>query len=238
MNRLLAIETAVNVCSVCIADEYEILSLREDTGINNHTEKLAIFIDEVMKESKTSYKFLSSVAVSGGPGSYTGLRIGVSAAKGLCYGLGIPFIVVPTLAAMAYMMKKKTETTGRKKILFQPMIDARRMEVYTAIYDENLNIVKETTADVIDEKYFDKLQTEVKVIIGGNGTVKLIQMFDSDVRVEILTENIHSSESIAALACMKYKTGDFNDVAYFEPFYLKDFIPGKVKVKGLFNNLK
>ncbi len=232
-NLILSIETAVNVCSVCIADENGILSMREDFGVNNHSSKLSVFIDEVMKEISVSYDSLVAVAVSGGPGSFTGLRIGIATAKGLCYASNIPLIAVDTLQAMAWMMMNICPFQPDKKVFYQPMIDARRMEVYTALFDENLNVIKPVTAEIIDEDYFSNLKKEEKIILAGNGTNKFRQMFENIPQVVFIEDNVHSSRGVSAIALQKLKNKDFADVAYYEPFYLKDFIPGKPKVKGL-----
>jgi len=230
---ILAIETAVKVCSVCIIDiNQHILSLKEEVGLNNHASKLGVLIDEAIKESKIQYNDLSAVAVSSGPGSYTGLRIGVSSAKGLCYAGDIPLIQIDTLKAMAFNLKEKNNI--ERNIFYQPMIDARRMEVYTSVYDKNLNIVKNTSADIIDNKYFDSIKEKDIFIVGGDGAGKIKDIFKTKDNIIFSDEVINSSFSVAKLACEKYKNSDFVDKVYFEPFYFKDFVPGKPKVKGLY----
>lgn len=231
--RILSIETAVNVCSVCIADDTGILSLREETGVNNQSSRLSVFIDEIMKESGTEYSSLSAVAVSGGPGSYTGLRIGVSAAKGICYAAEIPLIAVDTLQAMALIMKEKISLPAEADYFLQPMIDARRMEVYTALYDKNLHVIKDVTAEIISGDYFSSLNTNLNIVLGGNGAFKCNHLVKTNNQIILMNENIHSSTGVAKIGIQKFKNKNFSDVAYYEPFYLKEFIPGKPKVKGL-----
>jgi len=230
--KILSIETAVNVCSVCVADESGILSLREDMGVNNHSSKLSVFIEEVMNESCTAYDSLAAVAISGGPGSYTGLRIGVSSAKGICYAADVPLIAVDTLQAMAYVIQQNVKNKSGSVIL-QPMIDARRMEVYTAIFDLKMNQLKTVSADIVDEHYFDHLQPNEIVVLGGNGAEKFRDLFAGNQQIVFVDTNVHTSTAVALVARQKLETNDFADVVYYEPFYLKDFIPGKPKVKGL-----
>jgi tRNA threonylcarbamoyladenosine biosynthesis protein TsaB len=231
-DRILAIETAVSICSVCVAHGSEILALREDFGVNNHSEKLNKFIQEVMNESATSFDSLAAVAVSGGPGSFTGLRIGVSSAKGICYAAEIPLIAVDTLQAMAYMMLQD-EGIKHENVILQPMIDARRMEVYTSVFDLKLNQMIPVRADIVNENYFDHLQSDQTVVIAGNGAEKFRMLFADNQQVVFVDGNVHTALGVASLAMKKYESGEFADLAYFEPFYLKDFIPGKSKVKGL-----
>jgi tRNA threonylcarbamoyladenosine biosynthesis protein TsaB len=230
--RLLAIETATDVCSVCISDGQKILSVRENSGAVNHAASLSVYIEDVMNESNTDFKDLSVVAVSGGPGSYTGLRIGVSAAKGICFALDIPLIAVNTLEAMAFMLKRQIPGIGSNAII-QPMIDARRMEVFTAKFDFRLRQISEITSDIIDQDYFRNYSSEIKILCGGNGSLKVKQLIKEPENIKFSEDNIHSSLGVASIAEIKYLNNDFTDAAYFEPFYLKEFIPGKPKVKGL-----
>jgi tRNA threonylcarbamoyladenosine biosynthesis protein TsaB len=231
--RILSIETAVNVCSVCVSDENGIISIIEEKGVNNHSSQLAVFIDRLMKETATSYSSLAAVAVSGGPGSYTGLRIGVSTAKGICYAADIPLIAVDSLHAMAWMMKKIYVSHTNDQIFFRPMIDARRMEVYTALYDKNLVEIESVSAEIINENFFANSNNSNIVVLGGNGVGKLTEMASSFQTFDIINENVHSAEGVAHIAHKKLLNADFANTAYYVPFYLKDFIPGKPKVKGL-----
>jgi tRNA threonylcarbamoyladenosine biosynthesis protein TsaB len=231
--RILSMETAVSVCSVCVSEGEKVLAIREDFGVNNHAAKLGVLIDEVMHESGTDYGSLAAVAVSGGPGSYTGLRIGVSSAKGICYAADIPLISIDTLHAMAVIMKGLVSAVPGQKVLFQPMIDARRMEVFTAMYDKDMNRITDITADIIDETYFHSLHINTQLFVGGNGAEKLKSMFAGHKQIFFIEHNVHTARGIASIAHEKFRNNDFADVAYYEPFYLKDFIPGKPKVKGL-----
>ena len=160
MSLILCIETATPVCSVALSKNGEILSLKETARKNSHSEVVTLFIDDLLRENKIQYTDLNAVAVSKGPGSYTGLRIGVSTAKGLCYALDIPLIAINTLRSMAYDMAEiyLKERKASENILFCPMIDARRMEVYSAIYNKDNNEVRETKAEIIDKNSFSEYQ--------------------------------------------------------------------------------
>ncbi len=230
---ILSVETAVNVCSICISNEAGVLSLREEIGVNNHSSRISVLIEEVIQESRIDYASLSAVAVSGGPGSYTGLRIGISTAKGLCFALDIPLIAVDTLHAMAVIMKENIFLKEEEDYVFQPMIDARRMEVYTALFDKNLNVIKGVSADIITDDYFENIVNKSKIILGGNGALKCKKFADNNEHIIILDANVHTSVGISHIALKKLKNKEFADTVYYEPFYLKDFIPGKPKVKGL-----
>ena len=171
-----------------------------------------------------------------GPGSYTGLRIGVSTAKGLCYAMEKPLIAIDTLAAMAYGFKDY-KTTGlqdyKLESILCPMIDARRMEVYTAFFNEKLERTSETEALVIDENSFMEMKQDNHLYLFGDGADKLASLFENDERITVV-EKFHCSASyMAELADKAFKNNDFVDTAYFEPFYLKNFVPGMPKVKGL-----
>ena len=166
MAYILNIETATTNCSVSLSHEGETLVLREDNNANySHAEKLHVFIDEVIATAKIDKKQLDAIAVSQGPGSYTGLRIGVSAAKGLCYALGIPLIAVDTLKSLAIQVKEDNA-------LIVAMLDARRMEVYSAIYDTSFNLVRSTKAEVLEDHIYNTHLDKSKVIFIGNGVEK------------------------------------------------------------------
>ena len=230
---ILCLETATPICSVALNDGTETLALRECKGQNAHSEKITIFIDEVLKEAGIQYHQLNAVAVSKGPGSYTGLRIGVSTAKGICYAADLPLMAVDTLHAMAYGMRDKLGSEMHSGDLFVPMIDARRMEVYCAMFDTSLNPVKGTEALVVDEHSFDDLLLEHRLWLFGDGAPKLHSLFDSVDQIQIIDDFAPSAAYMAALSEQALKAGDFVDVAYFEPYYLKDFIAGRPHVKGL-----
>ncbi len=218
MAFILNIETATKNCSVCLAKEGKPVAVAEYAGEGYaHAEKLHVFIEEVLQKGGITYKDLAAVAVSMGPGSYTGLRIGVSAAKGLCYALSIPLLAIETLELLA---RKITVAEG----VVIPMIDARRMEAYTAIFDASFNKIRDTKAEVITEESFS--ETEGTVHLLGDGAAKCREVLTSGrfVYHDILYP---SSIEMAALSYDKHKKSDTVDVAYFEPFYLKDFLAGK-----------
>jgi tRNA threonylcarbamoyladenosine biosynthesis protein TsaB len=219
MGFILNIETATKNCSVSLSKNGDTVSLKEYAGQGyTHAEKLHVFIDEVFKEAGLAYSDLSAVAVSKGPGSYTGLRIGVSAAKGLCYALNIPLIAIDTLELLA---RKISVNDG----VIIPMIDARRMEVYNAIYTSDYKQLRATQAEVITENSFT--ETTGKIHLVGDGASKCKELlFDS--RFVYHDDVIYpSAAQMAELSYLKNKISDTVDVAYFEPYYLKDFIAGK-----------
>ena len=230
---ILCLETATPVCSVALNDGCCTIALRETEGQNTHSEKITNFIREVMETAHIDYKQLDAVAVSKGPGSYTGLRIGVSTAKGICYAADLPLMAIDTLEAMAYGMKAKLGTQIEPNDLLIPMIDARRMEVYAAIFDAQLNKVNDTAALVIDEHSFEDLRKERRLWLFGDGAPKLKKLFDNQNDICIVDGFKPSAAYMLPLADKALREHDFVDVAYFEPFYLKDFIAGKPHVKGL-----
>lgn len=234
---ILCLETATSVCSVALNDGTKNLALRECEGQNAHSEKITIYIDEVLKEAGINYQQLNAVAVSKGPGSYTGLRIGVSTAKGVCYAAGLPLMAIDTLHAMAYGMREKLGTELQSGDLLIPMIDARRMEVYCAVFDADLNRVQDTQAVVFDDpsrlsSLISPLSTK-KLWLFGDGAPKLKELFKEVPQIQIIDGFAPSAAYMAMLSDQALKAGDFVDVAYFEPFYLKDFVAGKPYVKGL-----
>ena len=233
---ILCLETSTAVCSVALVENGKVIALRESLDGQNHAEKITIFIDEVMKEANVSYRDLDAVATSMGPGSYTGLRIGVSTAKGLCYAMEKPLIAIDTLAAMAWGFSD-AETQRRRDAeptaILCPMIDARRMEVYSAFFNEKLERISETNAIVIDENSFMEMKQNSHLYLFGDGADKLASLFENDENITVV-EKFHCSASyMAELADKAFKNNDFVDTAYFEPFYLKNFVPGMPKVKGL-----
>ncbi|HET6993226.1 MAG TPA: tRNA (adenosine(37)-N6)-threonylcarbamoyltransferase complex dimerization subunit type 1 TsaB [Bacteroidia bacterium] len=226
--KLLLIESSTNICSVALSCDGKIIAIRENNGPNRHAELLTVFCDEVVKEGKITFKDLDAVAVSKGPGSYTGLRIGVSAAKGICYALGKPLIAVGTLEAMANGMIAE----AREGDLLCPMIDARRMEVYTAIFDHNGKILKEVAPLVLDENSFSEnfvsgLKSQVsRLLFSGDGMPKAKTLL-SKLPDAIFTDAGNcSAKNLMRSAEEKFLKKDFEDLAYFEPFYLKTFHPG------------
>ena len=238
---ILCLETSTAVCSVALVDNSNVIALRESLDGQNHAEKITIFIDEVMKEANISYNELEAIAVSKGPGSYTGLRIGVSTAKGLCYAMEKPLIAIDTLAAMTEGFLDNNfnndHDTNIKSLpsssIFCPMIDARRMEVYSAFFTEDMKKISETEALIIDENSFSDLKLNHHLYLFGDGADKLISLFENEENITVIEKFHCSAAYMARLAEEAFKNNDFVDTAYFEPFYLKDFVPGIPKVKGL-----
>lgn len=232
MALILNIETATPVCSVALFKGEELLALRETDVKNAHSKSIAVFLDEVFKEAGFYPDDLDAVAVSSGPGSYTGLRIGVSTAKGICYALNKPLISVGTLEAMAYGMAKACSENRIEKCLYAPMIDARRMEVYTSLFACDLSVQEEVSALVVDEKAFHGYIDDHIIFYAGDGAKKCREVL-SHPNFSFLDNFQASAVFMAAVALNKFKNGNFENTAYFEPFYLKDFIAGKPSVKGL-----
>ncbi|MDZ7742529.1 MAG: tRNA (adenosine(37)-N6)-threonylcarbamoyltransferase complex dimerization subunit type 1 TsaB [Bacteroidota bacterium] len=226
---LLHIDTATQICSVALTRGNKLLSYRESLEKNAHSRNITLFVREVLEESGFDRRTIDGVAVSKGPGSFTGLRIGVSTAKGLCYALGKPLIAVDTLQAMAWGMKEKVA----EDVLYCPMIDARRMEVYSALYDGDNRQIREVRAEIIDENSFSTWLEKHKIYFFGDGAPKCRAMIDKHPNAGFDETFQPSARYIAPIASQKYTQQEFEDVAYFEPFYLKDFIAGKPRVKGL-----
>lgn len=216
MAYILNIETATKNCSVAIAKDGVVLICKEiaEEGYS-HAERLHVFIEESLKEVGITYQDLSAVAVSQGPGSYTGLRIGVSAAKGLCYALSVPLIAVDTLQSLA---AQAHATDG----LIIPMIDARRMEVYSAVFSSKLVSQRATMAEVITEDSFNNLDEKVYFVGDCNEKCKTVLSKNNFTFLD--TIKYPSAREMGKLSFEKYKISDTVDVAYFEPFYLKDFM--------------
>lgn len=231
MGLLLCLETATPVCSVALAQDGCLLALCETHDTNAHSSRLTLLIEEVLQQSGKLLKDLDAVAVSKGPGSYTGLRIGVSTAKGLCYGLDKPLIAVPTLQAMAYGMSVQCELP--KDALLCPMIDARRMEVYMALYDGANNEFSATVAEIITAETFSELRKTYTLICAGDGAEKCKAFFESQTNILFPVVEIPSAQYMIPYAERAFQQQHFEDVAYFEPYYLKDFVAGAAKVKGL-----
>ncbi len=225
MTYLLAVETATKVCSVALFANEELLLLREEKGDYSHAENLAVFTEEILNESNLSATDLSAVIVSKGPGSYTGLRIGVSFAKGLCYSLNIPLISIDTLYALALGYH---QSQNKRVDFICPMIDARRMEVYSAIYDVELNCVKSISADIVEnDSYADILKIGSAVFIG-DGAAKCASILGAENRV-FHSDFLCSATYLGKEGYKKFQQKEFENVAYFEPFYLKEFIALKSK---------
>lgn len=226
MAIILHLETATTNCSVSISKDDEIVVLKENNAASySHSEQLHVFIKEALKEASLSFSDLDAVAISKGPGSYTGLRIGVSAAKGICFSLDIPLISIPTLQSMARQVDLKPGE------LVIPALDARRMEVYSCVYNNNYQEVRETRAEIINEESFVEYLGENEVYVVGSGAEKcrgVLQhpnfIFDESV--------VPSAKDMVSMAFEKYESKQFEDVAYFEPYYLKDFVLQQKKKKN------
>ncbi|MEO8762455.1 MAG: tRNA (adenosine(37)-N6)-threonylcarbamoyltransferase complex dimerization subunit type 1 TsaB [Bacteroidia bacterium] len=220
MTHILCIETSTTVCSVCVTADDTVLAQKEINNGFSHAENLHVFIEEILKEANLSIKQINAVAVSKGPGSYTGLRIGVSTAKGLCYALQIPLISIDTLQSMAYHVQR---TMYNVQCLYCPMLDARRMEVYCAVYDANLETITPVNALILDEKSIEIFNVTKPIYFFGDGMPKAKQLLQ-EMKNSFFIENVFpSAENMAMLSFTKFKQNIFEDVAYFEPFYLKEF---------------
>jgi tRNA threonylcarbamoyladenosine biosynthesis protein TsaB len=228
---LLFLETATEVCSVALSKGEEIVaSVCSNIG-NSHTEHLFLFIEEVLKKSGCDISETNGVVLSIGPGSYTGLRIGASAAKGICYALNIPLIGISTLQSIVFgaISKQKDE----QNVLYCPMIDARRMEVFTALFDEHGKIVNEIEAKIMDENSFAEELKKNIICFCGNGMPKCQSVLQHP-NARFIDAPL-SAVNMLKPALIKYKNSQFEDVAYFEPYYFKEYIAKKSSVKGLSN---
>jgi tRNA threonylcarbamoyladenosine biosynthesis protein TsaB len=220
MAFILCIDTATEVCSVAVFNKNELLVINEIKEGNMHASALTNLIENTINEANITLKQLKAICVSKGPGSYTGLRVGVSTAKGLCYGLNIPLLSVNTLQGIAgfYMQQNPNN-----KLTLCPMIDARRMEVYAALFDINLHELISTQAVVIDEKSFAYELNQQHILFLGNGAEKCKKTIIHPHAVFV--DGVQcSAAGLGQLAYQQYLTGNFEDTAYFEPFYLKDFV--------------
>lgn len=217
---ILQIDTATEVCSVSLSLNGQIIDKVDAAEPNLHASKLTVFIDQLLQNTNLTYQDLSAIAVSKGPGSYTGLRIGVSTAKGLCYALDIPLLAVNTLESM-YM--GYTSLPLDKFDLYIPMLDARRMEVYMMTLDAQGNMLKETEAVIIDSETF-LAYADKQICLFGSGAEKLKATFEESSNITIDSSYKHSSAYLAKSAFEKFNKQDFEDLIYFEPYYLKEFI--------------
>jgi tRNA threonylcarbamoyladenosine biosynthesis protein TsaB len=224
MNLILQIETATTICSVALAEDGNVLAFKEIEQRNIHAEAITLFIADVLNSAGKEHAELDAIAVSCGPGSYTGLRIGISTAKGLCFALDKPLIAIETLESMANGMIAKGIS---QETLLCPMIDARRMEVFTAVFDANGNKVQPTSAEIIDENSFHDLLQANKILFFGDGAEKCREVLGLYPNSQIEPTFTNSARHLTKKALEKYLNKDFEDVAYFEPYYLKDFIAGK-----------
>ena len=231
MALILAIETGTDICSVALVRDGELLALRESDEERNHAKKIGVFVDELLRESGVAADDLEAVAVSKGPGSYTGLRIGVSFAKGLCYGLNIPLVAVGSLDSLTEVAREDYEAgildiENWNEATLCPMIDARRMEVYTQLFNAEGVAQNEVEAKIIDGESFSAERTSGKpFVIFGSGAAKCAEVLQGATLIDI----VPSARGMARLAEQAFAEGKTEDVAYFEPFYLKDFVVGVAK---------
>lgn len=230
MACILHIETATDVCSVALSEDGVVLFSKEDHNGPQHAVTLGVFIDEMLSMADSHAKPIDAVAVSCGPGSYTGLRIGASMAKGICYGRGIPLIALPTLKVMSVPVLLMD--TLPEDALLCPMIDARRMEVYAAIYDRALNSVKEVSADIINADSYTEYLEQHPIYFFGNGAAKCKEVI-THPNAKFVDGIQPLARWMFPLADRQYLDGTFQDVAYFEPFYLKEFVATVAKNKVL-----
>lgn len=233
MSLILCIETGTDICSVGIARDGELISLRESDQGRDHARNVAIFVDELLRETGVMPDELDAVAVGKGPGSYTGLRIGVSFAKGLCYGQQIPLVAVGSLDALAEVAREDYQAgilnvEAWSEAVLMPMVDARRMEVYTQAFTAEGEPLTEVSAEVITTDSFAQLRAEKKIVIFGNGAAKCREVLSDATYIDVTP----SARGLARLAQERLSAGLTEDIAYFEPFYLKDFvvIPSKKKL--------
>jgi tRNA threonylcarbamoyladenosine biosynthesis protein TsaB len=225
---IICLETATNLCSVALCDNERLVSLRESFDTRSHASLITVFIDEILKEQGLKVSDLKAIAVSRGPGSYTGLRIGVSVAKGIAYASSVPLIGIDTTLSMFMGFKGKggLENENTENLLFCPMLDARRMEVYCAIYDYTGNITRKISAEVITEESFIDIPESKKIIFFGNGADKCSEVIKR--KNSSFSKGFTVSAAYMLVPAYQAFMGlDFENIAYFEPFYLKDFITSK-----------
>lgn len=226
---ILQIDTATDTCSVSISVDGKVLDVLDASESNLHASKLTVFIDELLKRNDIDYKQLHAIAVSKGPGSYTGLRIGVSTAKGLCYALDIPLIAVNTLDSMYHGYLQNKESLP--KSIYVPMLDARRMEVYLNMYQDH-QLIRPTEAVIVDEDTFAPYE-HTTVVLFGSGAAKLEELLKQHTNIIIDRSYSHSSQYLTTVAFDKFSTKEFEDLIYFEPYYLKEFIATTPKARTL-----
>lgn len=235
--HILHLETATNICSVAVSKGDKLIALRESSEEKSHARLLTVFIREALQEASLEPADLDAVAVSKGPGSYTGLRIGVSTAKGLGYGLNKPVIGIITLQALAagaleIPAIKSLQDKSEPPLLLCPMLDARRMEVYTGLYTPRLKPVQEISAVILDKSSFREQLKDHRMVFFGNGMPKFRETV-THMNAVFNTEVVPSAKHMIPIALEAFHTRQFEDVAYFEPFYLKDFIATTPRKKVL-----
>lgn len=226
MALILSLETSTKVCSVCLSENGKVVAKKELFEANSHATHLTVFIQQLFDELLDyDIQNIDAVAVSCGPGSYTGLRIGVSVAKGICYALNKPLIAISSLEALVYSAfdHSKIKDVVGQDTLFCPMIDARRMEVYTTIFNQSKSMIKDITAEIIDENSFKDLLEKHQIIFLGDGSEKCKDIINHPNAI-FLDGQVPLAFNMIYLSHEKFSKSEFEDVAYFEPFYLKDFV--------------
>lgn len=225
MSKFLLIESGTNVCSVAISSDGKVIGLRESSEDKAHASQLTLFIEQLTKETGVSISSLDAIVVSKGPGSYTGLRIGISAAKGICYAAEKPLISISSLESMVYGVAALNKAIIEKNKIdcFCPMIDARRMEVYTALYDNSLKVIRDTEAQVITGSTFTDILNTNKVLFFGSGAIKCRETINH-INAIFVDDFAPSAQFMIPLAQELFDHKTFEDIAYFEPYYLKDFV--------------
>ncbi len=233
MGKILCIETSTSVCSVAYCENGEVIASEELYQVNSHATNLTVLIEMLFeKESLPALQEIDAVAVCSGPGSYTGLRIGVSSAKGICYALNKPLIAIDSMVALTYPVANLGGENRLPSTLYCPLMDARRMEVYSALFNEKMDMVEAITAKIVDETTFSDVLDKHQVVFFGNGAAKCKDVINHE-NASFL-ENCHPlAKNLAQPAWEKFQRGQFEDVAYFEPFYLKDFVATTPKKKIL-----
>lgn len=229
MALILNIETSTNVCSAALAENGKVIDLKENFDGRTHASSLTVYIEQLFKDNKFSFDQIDAVSVSEGPGSYTGLRIGVSVAKGICYGQNKPLIAINTLKAMAKMALDSDIILPENSLLC-PMIDARRMEVYSALFDLQTNNIRETRAEVIEQDAYKKELHEHSIYFFGDGAKKCMDVIQHE-NAHYIDDIYPSAKYMSELSNKLFKDGEFKDMAYFEPYYLKDFVATTSKKK-------
>ncbi|MDR3696021.1 tRNA (adenosine(37)-N6)-threonylcarbamoyltransferase complex dimerization subunit type 1 TsaB [Mucilaginibacter sp.] len=226
MSLLLQIETATTSCSVALAKDGVVLGFKQINQRNIHAEVITLFVEELLVLAGLKYDELDAIAVSSGPGSYTGLRIGISTAKGLCFALDKPLIAIETLESMTYGIINSGGALDNS-VLLCPMIDARRMEVFTGVFTAEGVKIRPTAAEIIDaDSFIDLLETN-KMLFFGDGAEKCREVLGAHPNAGFLPDFVNSAAHLSQKALKKFRNKEFEDVAYFEPYYLKDFIAGK-----------
>jgi tRNA threonylcarbamoyladenosine biosynthesis protein TsaB len=235
MAIILNIETSTEVCSVSLAEDGKTLFIKESDEGLNHSKLLTVFIRDLFSENNFNIHNIDAIAVSMGPGSYTGLRIGVSVAKGLCYGLDKPLIGVGSIDSMGIFTAQNAKNYYPKAdddTLFCPMIDARRMEVYTSLFNKDGEKIESVSAKIIDENSFENYLQDKKILFLGNGAAKCQEKITHENAIFSGPQKT-SARFMQSISENKYNNREFEDVAYFEPYYLKDFVATIPKNKVL-----